>query len=123
MGILDIFGMAANFTGIKYNDYLRIGNIIQNAKIEVDEEGTIAAAATGISIIYKISLNLLELERDHHINIYSVIEFMIVPLMANIAPAFIANRPFIFAIVDLVTSETLFAGRVIDPSMSTYASI
>jgi len=26
---------------------LRIGNIIQNAKIEVDEEGTIAAAVTG----------------------------------------------------------------------------
>lgn len=39
--------MAANFTGIIYNDYLRIGNIIQNAKIEVDEEGTIAAAVTG----------------------------------------------------------------------------
>ncbi|XP_029156604.1 uncharacterized protein LOC114929280 isoform X2 [Nylanderia fulva] len=96
MGILDIFGMAANFTGIKYNDYLRIGNIIQNAKIEVDEEGTIAAAVT---------------------------EFMIVPLMANVAPAFIANRPFIFAIVDLVTSETLFAGRVIDPSTNKFESI
>ncbi|CAL1688366.1 unnamed protein product [Lasius platythorax] len=96
MGVLDIFGMAANFTGIIYNDYLRIGNIIQNAKIEVDEEGTIAAAVT---------------------------ELMVVPLMANMAPAFIANRPFIFAIVDLVTSETLFAGRVMDPSMSNFESI
>lgn len=47
MGISDIFGPAANFTGIVYNDYLRLGNIIQNAKIEVDEEGTIAAAVTG----------------------------------------------------------------------------
>lgn len=48
MGVSDIFGPAANFTGIVYNDYLRIGNIIQNAKIEVNEEGTIAAAVTGI---------------------------------------------------------------------------
>lgn len=47
MGVRDIFGMAANFTGVIYNDHLRIGNIIQNAKIEVNEEGTIAAAVTG----------------------------------------------------------------------------
>ncbi|KAM0725674.1 Serine protease inhibitor 2 [Formica fusca] len=92
MGVQDIFGTAANFTGILYNDHLRIGGIIQNAKIEVDEEGTVAAAVT---------------------------QFMVVPLMANTAPAFIANRPFIFAIVDLGTSETLFAGRVMDPSSNS----
>ncbi|EFN65867.1 Plasminogen activator inhibitor 1 [Camponotus floridanus] len=90
MGVLDIFGTRANFTGFIHNDYLRIGNIIQNAKIEVNEEGTIAVAAT---------------------------ELTIVPLMGNTA-IFIANRPFIFAIVDLNTTETLFAGRVMDPSMS-----
>lgn len=43
---------------------------------------------------------------------------MIVPLMANTA-IFSANRPFIFAIVDLITSETLFAGCVMDPSMNS----
>lgn len=47
MGIVDIFDTGANFTGIMNNDYLRIENILQNAKIEVDEEGTIAAAVTG----------------------------------------------------------------------------
>lgn len=48
MGVLDIFDRTANFTGIIHNnDSLRIGNIIQNAKIEINEEGTIAAAATG----------------------------------------------------------------------------
>jgi serine protease inhibitor len=46
MGLLDIFTAAANFTGIIHEDYLRLENIIQNAKIEVDEEGTIAAAIT-----------------------------------------------------------------------------
>jgi len=90
MGVEDIFGPTANFTGILYNKYLRLGSIIQNAKIEVDEEGTIAAAVT---------------------------ELMIVPLMGNMAPNFVANRPFIFAIVDLVTSETLFAGRFMGPTV------
>jgi len=47
MGIQDIFSSAANFTGIVFNKYLQLANIIQNAKIEVDEEGTIAAAVTG----------------------------------------------------------------------------
>ncbi|XP_071654183.1 uncharacterized protein [Temnothorax longispinosus] len=88
MGVQDIFSPAANFTGITSNEYLRVGNIIQNAKIEVDEQGTIAAAVT---------------------------ELGIVPLMGNIMPTFIANRPFIFAIVDLVTSEVLFAGRFMGP--------
>ncbi|XP_012225010.1 uncharacterized protein Spn27A [Linepithema humile] len=89
MGVSDIFGPAANFTGIVHNNYLRIGNIIQNAKIEVDEEGTIAAAVT---------------------------ELAVVPLMANMASTFIANRPFMFTIVDLVTSETMFAGRFMGPA-------
>jgi len=47
MGVQDIFRSTANFTGIVSNNSLQIGNIIQNAKIEVDEEGTIAAAVTG----------------------------------------------------------------------------
>lgn len=47
MGVLDIFTAAANFTGILHDNYMRIDNIIQNAKIKVDEEGTIAVAVTG----------------------------------------------------------------------------
>ncbi|XP_012064085.1 PREDICTED: uncharacterized protein LOC105627412 [Atta cephalotes] len=89
MGIQDIFNSAANFTGIVFNKYLQLANIIQNAKIEVDEEGTIAAAVT---------------------------ELAVVPLMANMVSTFIVNRPFMFAIVDLVTSETLFAGRFMGPN-------
>jgi len=42
--------------------------------------------------------------------------------MGNTA-VFIANRPFIFAIVDLDTTETLFAGRVMDPSMSNSGNL
>lgn len=47
MGVQDIFSSAANFTGIVFNEHLLLANIIQNAKIEVDEEGTVATAATG----------------------------------------------------------------------------
>ncbi|XP_011638346.1 uncharacterized protein LOC105428007 [Pogonomyrmex barbatus] len=95
MGIQDIFSPTANFTGIVHNDYLRVGSIIQNAKIEVDEEGTIAAAVT---------------------------ELAIVPLMGGMLPSFRANRPFIFVIVDLATSETLFAGRFLGPNMGNSRS-
>ena len=54
MGIQDVFGNTANFTGIVHNNHLKVGNIIQNAKIEVDEEGTIAAAVTGIDTSFLI---------------------------------------------------------------------
>jgi len=36
--------------------------------------------------------------------------------MASMTPIFIANRPFIFIIVDLETSEALFAGRFMGPN-------
>ncbi|XP_032678780.1 uncharacterized protein LOC116847660 [Odontomachus brunneus] len=94
MGILDIFSAAANFTGIQPNNYVRLGNIIQNAKIEVNEEGTIAVAVTELTVI---------------------------PLM-GMTQTFIANRPFIFAIVDVLTGETLFAGRLIDPTTNSSSS-
>lgn len=111
MGIQDVFSAAANFTGITHNDYLRIGEIIQNAKIEVDEEGTIAAAVTGINWLARF-VHLL----DASMCVWCFAEFAIVPLMGETMPTFIANRPFIFAIVDLVTTETLFAGRFISPA-------
>lgn len=47
MGVQEIFTAAANFTGIMHNSQMQIGNVIQNAKIEVDEEGTIAVAVSG----------------------------------------------------------------------------
>lgn len=61
MGINDIFNPAANFTGIVSNEYLRVGNIIQTAKIEINEEGTIAAAVTGNYHRNMISFNKLQI--------------------------------------------------------------
>lgn len=42
-------------------------------------------------------------------------ELTVIPLM-GIEQNFIADRPFIFAIVDVLSSEILFAGRIIDPT-------
>lgn len=46
------------------------------------------------------------------------VELTIIPLM-GMAQNFIVNRPFIFAIVDVPTGETLFAGRVMDPTVQS----
>lgn len=88
MGIRNLFDFTANLTGILTENSSRVSNIVQNAKIEVDEEGTIAVAVTGVGIV---------------------------PLMGLEAEDFQANRPFIFMIVDLNTNGTLFSGWVINP--------
>lgn len=71
MGIQDIFSPTANFTGIVPNEYLRVGNIIQNAKIEVDEKGTIAAAVTGN---YHCNLIFLLMQRSLQIAVLMLIK-------------------------------------------------
>lgn len=81
--------MSANLSGIVNDDSLRVASVVQNAKIEVDEDGTVAAAVTGISVV---------------------------PLIASSTLVFNANRPFIFMIVDSDTKETLFSGRFMQPN-------
>ena len=58
--------------------------------IEVDEEGTVAAAATGFTSSFTAS--------------------------AEIFAEFIADHPFLFFLRDLQTGLLLFQGRVVNPS-------
>lgn len=83
---------AADFSGMTGKKDLFISRVIHKAYVDVNEEGTEAAAATGIMM----------LEGG-----YSIPE----P-----PPVFRADRPFIFLIKDNATGSILFMGRVAHPT-------
>ena len=71
---------------------LSIGGVLHKATIEVDEQGTVAAAATAI-VMYGSALRS---EPPHLVD-------------------FVADRPFLFAVVEERTGTTLFLGHVVNP--------
>jgi serpin B len=79
----------ADFTGITENRGLFIQAVVHKAFVKTNEEGTEAAAATGITM-----------------GVTSVPDY----------PVFRADHPFLFLIRDRVTGAFLFIGRVADPS-------
>ncbi|HEY7330952.1 MAG TPA: serpin family protein [Gemmataceae bacterium] len=84
------FSDEADFSGIGEGP-LQISEVIHKAFVEVNEEGTEAAAATGVSMG-----------------------------LCAVRPAtepivFKADHPFLFFITDRDTSAVLFSGRVLDP--------
>jgi serpin B len=88
MGMPSAFN-GADFSGMDGTKDLTIQNVIHQAFVEVNEEGTEAAAATGIIV-----------------GITSV----------QITPVFRADHPFIFVIQHKDTGLVLFLGRVSDPT-------
>ena len=92
MGIRSAFDRgAADFSGIAKDLY--ISDIAHRAKIEVDEEGSRAAAVTEITM--SVTGMLIEEEEER-------IEF-------------ICDRPFVFVIRDKTTGTILFTGAVNEP--------
>ena len=91
LGLVDIFDQAkADFSGISGNKDLYVSDIIQKAFIEVNEEGSEAAAATAM--------------------------MMKTYMMPAPPKKFYCNRPFLFAIRDNLTGMMLFVGRVVNPT-------
>ena len=84
MGIHDAFGNA-DFSGIS-DSGLFIDKVIHKAFVDVNEEGTEAAAATGMAMLQS-----------------GPIEFR-------------ADHPFLFVIQDDDTGQILFIGRITDPT-------
>ena len=78
----------SDLSGIS-NDNLFVEAAIHKAFVEVNEEGTEAAGATGI---------------------------LLGPTSVQIYPDFNANHPFVFLIQDSETGSILFVGRIMDPS-------
>jgi serpin B len=86
--------MQADLTGIAdaAAGRLFVSDVVHKAYVDVDEAGTVAAAATGITVI---SLNAP---------------------MPTPPIAFIADHPFLYFIRDRATGEILFMGRMSDPA-------
>ena len=88
MGMSVAFSSAADFSDIAPGLPLSISDVKHKTFIEVNEEGTEAAAVTSVEI------NLTSIGGDY----------------------FSANRPFVYLIAEKTTGAILFAGRVLDPS-------
>jgi serpin B len=91
MGMSDAFDPnRADFSAMIGNKELFISAVIHKAFVEVNEEGTEAAAATGVVVG--------------------------VTSIAPPPPIFKADHPFVFFIRDNASRSILFLGRVLDPS-------
>jgi serine protease inhibitor len=87
LGMTDAFSGIADFSGMDGKKGLFIQAVLHKALVEVNEEGTQAAAATGIAI-QRTVLSTLSFRADH---------------------------PFLFFIKDNRSDNILFIGRVIKP--------
>ena len=91
LGVVDVFdGMTADLSGIARNLY--VGEALHDAYVQVNEEGTEAAAVTTIIVG-----------------------------VTSVSPEpppvpFVADHPFLFLILDDRSGTVLFMGRVSDPS-------
>jgi len=90
LGMRDAFiDRQADFSGMDGTRELFIAHVLHKAFVEVNEEGSEAAAATAVV------------------------------MAKGIPPAFEADHPFVFLIRENTTGSVLFLGRVVDPSVDT----
>lgn len=91
MGMPDAFSSKADFSGMTGNRELFISAVVHKAYVDVNEEGTEAAAATGVVV------GLTSVEAP--------------------PPVFKADHPFVFLIRDNSTGSILFMGRTANPAV------
>ncbi len=88
LGITDLFSGDADLSGMDGTRELYVSRVLHKAFVEVNEEGTEAAAATAV----------------------------VARLKAMRPLQFMADRPFVFLIRDTLTGDILFMGRLTDPA-------
>jgi serpin B len=88
MGMKDAFGAGADFSGMTGRKELAISAVIHKAYVDVNEEGTEAAAATAVVMTRALARPMAP------------------------PPVFKADHPFLFLIRDEGTGAVLFMGRV-----------
>lgn len=90
LGMTDAFTDGADFRPMSPTDPLYVSDVLHDAFVAVDEDGTEAAAATAV-VVGESSARIV----DH---------------------ALVLDRPFLFAVHDTAHGTPLFVGRVADPS-------
>ena len=90
LGMADAFGRAADFSGIDGRRDLYLGVVVHKAFVDVSEEGTEAAAATGATV------HFMAMRRQE-------------------PTVFRADHPFVFFIRDTASGVILFEGRLQQP--------
>ena len=88
MGMPDAFSPRADFSGMTGHRELKISKVIHQAYVEVNEEGTEAAAATAVAVGLKAVMR---------------------------HPVFRADHPFLFMIIHKETGTILFMGALKNP--------
>ncbi|MFA7408877.1 MAG: serpin family protein, partial [Bacteroidales bacterium] len=86
MGMGEAFSPMADFSGILPEGGLQISEVRHKTFIEVNEEGTEAAAVTSVEVVFTSIGNFL-----------------------------VFDRPFLFVIAERSTGSVLFIGRVANP--------
>jgi serpin B len=94
MGMPQAFTSRANFSGMTGKSDFAISAVIHKAYVDVNEEGTEAAAATAVTM-----------------------RAMAMRVPQNPPITFLADHPFIFLIRDNHSSSILFMGRMADPAI------
>lgn len=94
LGMPLAFTSRADFTGITTAEPVHISDVVHQAYLDVDEQGTEAAAATAV-----------------------VIRAAARVMMPDPPVEMTVDRPFVFAITELASGRPLFLGRVTDPSL------
>ncbi|MBI5568371.1 MAG: serpin family protein [Desulfomonile tiedjei] len=89
MGMTDAFAVPpADFSGIDGKKILAIDEVVHQAFVDVNEEGTEAAASTAVTMLESTAMPGTEFRADH---------------------------PFLFIIRDTTSKSILFVGRVLNP--------
>jgi serpin B len=90
LGMPSAFSASADFSGIDGRRDLQLTRVVHKAFVDVAEEGTEAAAATGIGVA-------------------------LVAMAHDPTPVFRADHPFFFLIHDTRSGLPLFSGRLVNP--------
>jgi serpin B len=93
LGVTEAFGAGADFGGITEAAPLQIGAVEHKAYIDVDEQGTEAAAATAVVMRTSAALR------------------------SPPPVTMVADRPFLFAIIHTATGLPLFLGQLSRPAL------